>query len=92
MFPFYMYVHHTEKPHHKKDSDSSSSDDSDDDYELIILNEDDDLCVGVSGGKAKEGKYLKLVDCDEDDDEMLWKKDSRGRIKAKEEDDGDNLW
>jgi len=53
-------------------------------YKLIKSKDDDDLCWGVSN--VKDGARVKLVKCDDDDDEQLWDLDN-GKIKNKDDDD-----
>jgi len=62
------------------------------DFKLISLNEDDGFCVGIAGGTPMPGKILKLVECDENDDSMLWNMDGRGRFRTKGQYNGMSLW
>ena len=41
-------------------------------YELIKL-EEEELCMGV--GKVQDGEVLRLVECNDDDDDQLWEWD-----------------
>eukprot|EP00563_Minutocellus_polymorphus_P013048 CAMPEP_0181066890 /NCGR_PEP_ID=MMETSP1070-20121207/25577_1 /TAXON_ID=265543 /ORGANISM="Minutocellus polymorphus, Strain NH13" /LENGTH=402 /DNA_ID=CAMNT_0023147505 /DNA_START=36 /DNA_END=1244 /DNA_ORIENTATION=+ len=64
---------------------------AEDGFKLISLSEDDSLCVGIAGGKPMPKKILKLAKCDENNTNLMWKMDGRGRIMTKEKYNGVSL-
>ena len=79
-------------PPEQESSGTEENSGSNDEFNLLSLDESSSLCVGIAGGTPMPGKILKLVECDVNNDNMLWKKDGKRRFKTKVQYNDEPLW